>query len=811
MKFSPIINAMNGGEWTPLLDGRTDIQGYSASAYKLENWIPLIQGPATRRGGTGFVRQVKDTTDRTWLMPFVLSRTDSVQIEFGDVYCRFYVNRAAVVTGSTKTITGITAASPCVVSATAHGYSNGQDVFITGVVGMTEVNNRWFRVASANTNDFELTTIHGDNVVGSSYTAYSSGGTIDKPYEIVSPYNAAALAGENNEFNLDYVQSGDVIYITDRNGVLAPRLLTRSSAISWAFTVFAPDDGPWLDLNATTTTVYAGAATGSMTLTASVSIFTAADVGSLIRIDQEKLTATAPWKAATAYTAGNYVRSEGKEYLAANTASSGTSIPAHTSGTVTDGGVQWTYVSSGYGIARITAQAGTTATVTVLTTFPQTIVGSGNVSTFWRRGSWSESNGYPTCVTFFRERIAFGQLQNVNLSVSAGFDSFAIDSFGEVLAESAISVTIQSSEANEVLSLTEGTVLAVSTIGAEFTIDAPATSQPFGPNNIRVIKQTAYGSRPIRPVRIGENVLFVQGSGLRLRSMQYSVESNNFIAPDMTVRAEHITQGGITQVARQESPYQTLWAVRGDGTLLSFAFDQDQQVRGWARHTIGTVECVSVIPSPDGTRDDVWLVVKRTINGATRRYIEYIRREFQVGDAQEDVTYVDCGLTYDGVAVDTIYGFDHLEGETVRTLADGARVPDVVVANGEVVQADDASVMQIGLAYESIYASNRLDGGAGDGTAQGKTKRITDVAFRVISTLGGSAGPSYENRDDISDLNYRSPATLMGTPNALFTGDALLSWPGGYETDARIWFVTDEPYPATIAAILPQATVQESR
>ena len=811
MKASPILNALNGGEWTPLLDGRTDIQGYSASAYRLENFIPLIQGPATRRGGTGFVRQVKDTTDRTWLMPFVRSRTDSVQIEFGDSYCRFYADRAPILTGSAKTITGITAADPCVVSSTAHGYSNGQDVFISGVVGMTEVNNRWFRVANAGANDFELTTIHGDDVDGTGYTAYTSGGAADVPYEIASPYSAAALLGSNGEFNLDYVQSGDVIYIMDRTGTLAPRKLSRSAATSWAFTEFAPDDGPWLDLNATATTIYSSAATGTVTLTASTSIFTAADVGSLIRLDQENLTATAAWEAATSYTSGDFVRSEGKEYLSGTTASSGTSIPAHTSGTVSDGGVDWTYTSSGYGIARITAQSGTTATATVLTRFPQTVVGSGNTTTFWRRGAWSERNGYPTCATFFRERLALGQGQNVNLSVSSGFESFAIDSFGEVLAESAISVTIQSSEANEVLSLTEGTVLAVSTVGAEFTIDAPTTSQPFGPNNIRVTKQTAYGSRPIRPVRIGENVLFVQGSGLRLRSMQFSIESNNFIAPDMTVRAEHITQGGITQVARQESPYQTIWAVRGDGTLLSFAFDQDQQVRGWARHIIGTVECVSVIPSPDGTRDDVWLIVNRTINGATRRYVEYIRREFQVGDAQEDVTFVDCGLTYDGAAATTLYGFDHLEGETVRCLSDGARAPDVDVTSGNVVLADAAEVAQVGLAYESVFASNRLDGGAGDGTAQGKTKRITDVAFRVINTLGGAAGPSYTNLDDIPDLNYRSPSTLMDTPNALFTGDALLSWPGGYETDARIWFVTSEPYPATIAAVMPQSTVQESR
>jgi hypothetical protein len=235
-KASPIINALNAGEWTPLLDGRTDIVGYAASASRLENFIPSVQGPALRRGGTGHVRQVKDNTDRTWLVPFIKSRSDAFQIEFGDLYCRFYTDRAPVLTGSAKTITGATAADPVVVTAVAHGYSNGDDVFISGVVGMTEINGRWFKVANETTDTFELRTIHGADVDGTDYTAYASGGEADTPYEIVSPYSAAALVTGRGELGLDFVQTGDVIYFADRSGVLAPRKLSRTGATSWAFT-----------------------------------------------------------------------------------------------------------------------------------------------------------------------------------------------------------------------------------------------------------------------------------------------------------------------------------------------------------------------------------------------------------------------------------------------------------------------------------------------------------------------------------------------------------------------------------------------
>lgn len=815
-KASPIINALNAGEWSSLLDGRTDIEGYVASAYVMENFIPSIQGPAIRRAGTGFVRQVKDSTDRTWLMPFIKSRDVAYQIEFGDSYCRFYFERSPVLTGTTATITGATAANPVVITTSAaHGYSNGDEVFITGVGGMTELNGRWFIVANQTATTFELTTIHGDNVDGTGYTAYTTGGTSDEPYEIASPYSAAALTSADGTFNLDFVQSGDVIYITDRAGALAPRKLSRTSTTSWAFTELDPDQGPWLALNDTDTNIYASAATGSITLTASTSIFTADDVGSIIRVDQEIITATDPWETSTSYTAGDYVRSEGKEYKAATTGSSGTSIPAHTKGTVTDGGVEWEYISPGYGVARITAQAGTTATATVLTTFPQTLIGSGNESELWRKGAWSEANGYPTCVTFFRERLCFGQVQDLHMSVAGSFEDFSIDDFGEILTESAITVTVQSSEANEIVGLTEGTILIVNTIGSEFVVDAQTTTTPFGPNNIKVSRQGAYGSKPIRPIRVGESVLFVQASGRKMRSMQYEFQVDNFVAPDMTVRAEHILRPTVQQLARQEEPYQTVWGVRSDGQLLSFAFDQNQQVRAWARHKIGgtsaVVESVSVIPSPDGDRDEVWLVVSRTINGGTRRYIEYIQPEYIDGDDKEDAKYGDSMLTYDGSAATTVYGFDHLEGETVGVLADGAAVADVVVSNGEVDLTDAASVQQIGLRYSSKYATNRIDAGAKDGTSQAKTKRITDCAFRVVNTLDGRAGPDEDNLDDIPDLTYRAPATLMGSSPDLFTGDALLSWPSGYETDGRLWYVNDSMFPATIAAIMPQVVTQDAR
>ncbi|MCP4206967.1 MAG: hypothetical protein GY767_07970 [Shimia sp.] len=815
-KASPAIIALNAGEWSPLMQTRADLQGYSAAAHTLQNWLPTIQGPIIRRAGTGFIRQVKDGTDRTWMMPFVKSRNDAVMIEYGDLYCRFYSNRAPILTGSGGAITGATQASPVVITSTAHGYSDGQDVYLSGIGGMGELNFRWFKVSSAAANTFELQTIHGDGVDGTGYTAYTSGGTVDIPYEIVSPYSAAALVSENGEFNLDFVQDGDAIYITDRAGVLAPRVLERTGATAWAFSTFAPNDGPWLDINSTADKIYSSAATGTVTLTSGSSIFTAGDVGALIRLDQEELTATNQWQSGNPYSAGDYVRSDGKEYQANTTGTAGTTIPSHASGAAKDGagGVEWGFRTAGYGIARITAQAGTTATADVLTRFPQTVVGSGNATAFWRRGAWSDANGYPGVVSFYLERLAFGNGTRLDMSVS-GSEDFAIDSVGETLPESAVSVNMPGSQLNEIVGLTEGPVLIVSTEGVEFIVDKQSVADAFGPNNVKVVSQTTYGSRPVKPVKIGDTVAFVQGSGRKVRALQFSFDVDRFVAPDLLVRSEHLGFPTITGMCRQEEPYQMVWLWRSDGVLLSFTFDTTQEAKAWARHGIsGTdavVETAQVIPAPDGERDDVWLIVSRTINGAQRRYVEYLQPEHLTGDDQSDARYGDSGLHYSGAASTVLYGFDHMEGESVGVLADGGAHPAKTVTAGTVTLDLSTTTAYCGLAYASVYASLPINSGAADGTSLAKTKRITDCAFRLINSRGGEIGHDGTDFELVPDSNYRAPSTPMDTPSPLYSGDAVASWPGGYETDAKIWYRNQSMFPDTLAAVLPQVTTQESR
>ena len=150
----------------------------------------------------------------------------------------------------------------------------------------------------------------------------------------------------------------------------------------------------------------------------------------------------------------------------------------------------------------------------------------------------------------------------------------------------------------------------------------------------------------------------------------------------------------------------------------------------------------------------------------------------------------------------TLRGMYHLEGETVSALADGAEVTGLVVTDGSVTLTTPASRVVVGLPYTSTLATQRIDAGASIGTAQSKTKRVHKLALRLYNSLGGKIGPSATNLDQIV---YRTGNDFMDEVPPTLTGDTdVLAFPGGYETDGRIWVVADQPLPFTVVALYPE-------
>ena len=291
-----------------------------------------------------------------------------------------------------------------------------------------------------------------------------------------------------------------------------------------------------------------------------------------------------------------------------------------------------------------------------------------------------------------------------------------------------------------------------------------------------------------------------QNYGEVARELSYRYDLDGYVARNLTLLAEHITKGGVVDWAYMSSPFPIIWAARADGTLLGMTYEKDQEVYAWHRHPMaGAVESVAVIPG--AYQDELWMVVRRTINGVTKRFVEFLT-EFDWGSDQEDCFFVDCGLTYDGGPATTISGLDHLVGATVQILADGALVPDqVVAAGGSITLETAASVVQVGLQFISDLEPMDLEAGAMEGTAQGKKKRIHEVGIKLYQTGCGLVGPDADRLDEIITRNMNDP---LGSPPPLFTGDYELAFPGGYSTAGRILIRQDKPLPMTVLCLMPR-------
>ena len=214
------------------------------------------------------------------------------------------------------------------------------------------------------------------------------------------------------------------------------------------------------------------------------------------------------------------------------------------------------------------------------------------------------------------------------------------------------------------------------------------------------------------------------------------------------------------------------------------------------------VESVAVIPG-DLDEDEVYVVVNRTINGATKRFIERLS-DIDFGASANDAFYVDSGLTYSGSAATTISGLTHLEGESVTVLANGATHANKTVSSGAITLDRSATKAQIGLGYTSQLQTMRIEGGSAQGVSQGAVKRIHDVTVRFFRTVGAKVGSSNTNNDLIP---FRSSADEMGQALDLFTGDKEIEFPNGYDADAFVFIKQEQPLPMTVVGIYARMEV----
>lgn len=364
---------------------------------------------------------------------------------------------------------------------------------------------------------------------------YMLGGQIANtgtPYEITTPFAQADLD------RIQYAQSKDVMWLV--HGDYQPQTLTRSAHSNWTMADWSSDTGPFLDPNTTTTTMQPGAVTGSTTLTASAAYFDADMVGTLFRIEEDNTNGYAMWEPAKAYALNDVVRYGSNVYICTDAGTSGAVAPVHTTGKRFDGSptsavCEWSYLHSGYGVARVTAYNSTTSVnITVLSRLPST---SAVVN--WREGAFSNHRGWPSAVSLFQQRLWLAKDQTVYGSVSGDFSDFTPGAN----ADDAVTFTIAARSANPIRALAEGRALYLFTSRRVYAVTG-SNGGPIKPDDIIARAVTTQGSNGVQPLNVDRAVLFVDQSGKRIQELGFQVDADEDAARDISKLSPHILRPG---------------------------------------------------------------------------------------------------------------------------------------------------------------------------------------------------------------------------------------------------------------------------
>jgi hypothetical protein len=975
-RSNPIQGAFNAGELSERLHARLDFNKYKNGAETCINLLPLAEGGLMRRSGSRYIAAEKSSSVKGRIKRFQFSTTQAYIVELGNQIFRFYRHQGQITAiNITASITNGTFASGIAnwtdrsggAGAIAHDSTNLRLSLNPGGTAATDIANAEqqvtnssalahtikFRVygAPGNLIDLQVGTSAGGTQILSPvkfevgfhcytftttaanfFVQFRSLGTYQNKVvgiddislidntgvEIDTPYTEAQL------YQVNGPQSADVLYLHHPSHPVYK--LQRLAHTSWSLVEVAWIDGPYLIQNTTSTTLLPSAASGlGINLTLSAVTGVNDDLG---------------WQS-------------------------------------TDVGRSVRYQKGGSGAWGYAVIVSITSTLVAVADVRENFQTSPATSTAFRLGAWSGTTGYPSAATFYQQRLLAANTANQPQTwwgtQTADFENHTPDNLTDTVEDDdALDYTISADDVDAIrwLSAGKGT-LAIGTVGGEWT--ATSIGAVVTPSDVVVDPATSHGSADIKPLRIGNIVLFVQRAKRKLREFGFDFAVDGYQAFDMTRLSEQVTRGGIVEMDYAEEPNGLVWTVRSDGQMPSMTFRREEDVVGWARHIVGgsflnddtaisqvwqydasadsfvdettdandtgnadwtlfpateaiddyaafgytkaftqlkidyangtagiggavdweywngsawvaltgvtdgttgftataadgltvtwtlptdwatltisagaalyyvraqiktvyttnpvldqgfvqdisdaVVESVAVIPGANGsgqiqnseTRDEVWLTVKRTINGAVARYVEMLEVDWDEGFVQEDAYYSDSLITYDGTAASTMTGLDHLEGQTVKVLADGAVHPDRTVASGSITLDSSYQVVQMGLAFTHTLKTLKILAGTTSGTPLGKNKQIFGLTFTVLNSHTLTFGPDATN---LRTIDFRKVADAMDTAVPPFTGEHFEEWDDDWNTDPRMVIQSSDPTPFSLLALAPEIDTREVR
>lgn len=749
-----LIPSFNAGELSPRLVSRPDLDKYGAGCRVLQNFLIMPYGGVNRRPGTQFLGRAKYADRKARLLGFNFSVTTNFVLEFGDFYCRFWRDGAPV--------------------------------------------------------------LDGDDAV----------------LEIETPYS------EEEVFEFQFLQVNDVLFIVHPDHPV--HTLSRLADDDWQLQLAEWDWPAVLDPNTSGIKLTPSATTGEITLTASAPLFKEGHIGAYwvitgnygartTRVDlmtehgtSGAISVIGQWDMSTRGTWNGTVYVERRK----DSGSAWEAIRAYRSRkdrNITTNGTEeeqcqmrLRYEHSGThegepdpcaylevpssvrsGVVRIVEVVSETeALATVIKPLASTVA-----TELWAEGAWSEVRGYPRTVCLHEQRLVFGgtryRPQTLWGSKTGDFYNFELGTKDD----DALAFTLASVETNAIAWMVSQQALCIGTAGDEYVLTA-SSDGAITPTNLQVKRQSHFGGKYAPALLANDVALFIQRQGRKIREFVYEFQKDGYVASDLTLLADHITEGGVVQTAFQQQPDSILWCVTGSGTLAGMTYERAQNVVGWHRHvTEGVFESVASIYSADGA-DEVWVIVKRGEQRFVERFDPFYRESLESAD-KAAWWYLDCAVR---VEMETpgrvVTGLDHLEGRTVDLWVDGAAHPPLTVSEGFVTLENKARTVLVGLPYLSQLTPMPLDPGPmQSGTAQSRKFRVNKLVLRLYKSLGGEVETGPGEWDPVYS---RSAVDPMDASPPVFTGDREVTIARGYEAEGTVSVRQQQPLPMTLLGIIPK-------
>ena len=771
---NPLLFSFNGGEASPFLDLRTDLRKYNSLCTTLENFILLPYGAALSRPGTEFLGQLKYPNRRARLHGFNFSVTTNFILEFGDRYVRFW--------------------------------SNGLQVQVAG-----------------------------------------------NPVEVSMPYVEQDLR------SLQFCQINDLLYICHPD--YPPAKLSRIADDEWEYEEVRWKFPPTLDENIKDIVILPSGVEGNITLESNEEIFKPGHVGSYWVIghsrsgngasyvdialldepnESDELWVIGDWELTTY---GNW---SGELYVQRAFPDSSTweTIRTYTSGSEGQRNVSAVGTEERICALRLlfadNGEEGTLNPQARLEVGESVYYGSVKITGYidpqnveaevieqlfpgdedemetklWQEAAFSNEQGWPRTVCLSEGRLNFAGTKKKPLtlygSVVEDFENFRKTE----KADASFAFTIWSNESNPInWMVTQSGRMLIGTAGEEWSMAPTDEATVLGPTNVRAKRESSYGSAYVQARVVNEVVLFVQRQGRKIRELVFAFEKDGYVAPDLTIFANHIsfrnplhTSGaGFVETAFQQQPDSIFWCITRGGQLVGMTYERDQEVIGWHAHTTqGEFESVASIYGGDDP-DEVWVVVKREVDGQIVRYMERFygpHRDVLEAEDKDNWWYLDAGVrTISDEFRTVVDGLEHLEGETVAILADGATQAPRVVSGGEIVLQNPAKNVLVGLSYTPILRTMNMDVPIPDGTAQTRRGKIHTVSLVVHKSIGFE----FSNNDENAwhPYSFRQPEYLMDASVPAFSGVKRFSTGAAYADFCSISIRQNTPMPLCILGMKP--------